>query len=41
MKILIFSIIAILLSFMTSCDENKYYIPNDKGVVVNIKKSSK
>lgn len=38
MKILIFSIIAILLSFMTSCDENKYYIPNDKGVVVNIKK---
>lgn len=38
MKILIFSIIAILLSFMTSCDENKHYIPNDKGVVVNIKK---
>lgn len=35
MKILKFSIIAILLSFMTSCD-GKYYIPNDKGVVVGI-----
>lgn len=34
-----FSIIAILLSFMTSCD-NDYtcYIPSDKGVVTSIEK---
>lgn len=37
MKILKFSIIAILLSFMTSCD-NRYYSYNDKGVVVSIRK---
>lgn len=37
MKILKFSIIAALLLFMTSC--NRYYIPNDKGVVISIKKS--
>lgn len=36
MKILKFSIIASLLLFMTSC--NRYYIPNDKGVVISIKK---
>ena len=39
MKILKFSIIAallLLLLFMTSC--NRYYIPNDKGVVISIKK---
>lgn len=35
MKILKFSIIAILLSFMASC-EGRFYIPNDKGVVVSI-----
>lgn len=35
MKTLAFSIIAILLSFMTSCDD-KYYLHNDKGVVVGI-----
>lgn len=35
MKILKFSIITILLSFMASCD-GRYYIPNDKGVVVGI-----
>ena len=38
MKILKFSIVTILLSFMTSCYDNKYYSPNDKGVVINIKK---
>ena len=37
MKILKFSIIAILLSFMTSCDL-KYYSNSDKGVVVSIEK---
>ena len=36
MKILKFSIIVTLLLFMTSC--NRYYIPNDKGVVISIKK---
>ena len=36
MKILKFSIIVALLSFITSC--NRYYIPNDKGVVISIKK---
>lgn len=36
MKILKFSIIVILLLFITSC--NRYYIPNDKGVVISIKK---
>lgn len=36
MKILKSSIIASLLLFMTSC--NRYYIPNDKGVVISIKK---
>lgn len=36
MKILKFSIIVALLLFMTSC--NRYYIPNDKGVVISIKK---
>lgn len=36
MKILKFSIIISLLLFMTSC--NRYYIPSDKGVVINIKK---
>lgn len=36
MKILKFIIIVILLSFITSC--NRYYIPNDKGVVISIKK---
>ena len=35
MKILKFSIIVVLL-LMTSCD--RYYIPNDKGVVISIKK---
>lgn len=35
MKILKFSVIAILLSFITSCDD-RYYMPNDKGVVVAI-----
>lgn len=37
MKILKFSIIAVLLSFMTSCDY-KFYCNNDTGVVVNIQK---
>lgn len=33
MKILKFSIIAILLSFMTSCDSDYIcYLPSDKGV---------
>lgn len=36
MRILKFSIIVALLLFMTSC--NRYYIPNDKGVVISIKK---
>lgn len=38
MRILKFSIIAILLSFITSCDNGRYYIPNDKGVVISIEK---
>lgn len=38
MRILKFSIIAILLSFMTSCIDNEYYSPNDKGVVIRIQK---
>lgn len=38
MKILKFSIIAILLSFMTSCCDNRYYSYNDKGVVVSIQR---
>lgn len=37
MKVLIFIIIVALL-FMTHCADNKYYIQNDKGVVVSIKK---
>lgn len=37
MKVLIFIIIVTLL-FITHCADNKYYINNDKGVVVNIKK---
>lgn len=37
MKTLKFSIIAILLSFMTSCDY-KCYLPSDKGVVIAIEK---
>lgn len=37
MKVLIFIIIVTLL-FITHCADNKYYIQNDKGVVVNIKK---
>lgn len=36
MRILKFSIIVILLLFMTSC--HRYYIPSDKGVVISIKK---
>lgn len=36
MRILKFGIIAILL-FMTSCVDN-FYISNDKGVVINIRK---
>lgn len=36
MKILKSSIIASLLLFITSC--NRYYIPSDKGIVINIKK---
>lgn len=36
MRILKFIIIVILLSFITSC--NRYYIPNDKVVVISIKK---
>lgn len=38
MKTLAFSIIVILLSFMTSCCDDRYYSPNDKGVVVSIEK---
>ena len=39
MKTLKFSIITILLSFMTSCDNNyTCYLPSDKGVVVAIEK---
>ena len=42
MKILKSSIIAILLSFITSCNnDNKCYLPSDKGVVVAIKKVDK
>lgn len=37
MKMLKFSIIVALLSLMTSCD-NSFYIPGDKGVVINVKK---
>ena len=37
MKVLIFIIIVTLL-LITHCADNKYYINNDKGVVVNIKK---
>ena len=37
MRILKFSIIVILLSFMISCD-NKFHIYGDKGVVTNIQK---
>ena len=37
MKVLIFIIIVTLL-FITHCADNKYYINNDKGVVVSIKK---
>lgn len=37
MKIIKFSIIAILLSFMSSCD-NKFYCHNDRGIVVNVRK---
>ena len=37
MRILKLSIIAILLSFMTSCD-NRFYCRNDRGIVVNIRK---
>lgn len=37
MKVLIFIIIVTLL-FITHCTDNKYYIHNDKGVVVSIKK---
>ena len=37
MKVLIFIIIVTLL-FITHCTDNKYYINNDKGVVVSIKK---
>ena len=37
MKVLIFIIIVTLL-FISHCTDNKYYINNDKGVVVNIKK---
>lgn len=37
MKIIKFSIIAILLSFMSSCD-NRFYCHNDRGIVVNVRK---
>lgn len=37
MKVLIFIIIVTLL-FITHCADNKYYIHNDKGVVVSIRK---
>ena len=40
MKILKFSIIAILLSFITSC-AGTCYVPSDKGVVTSIKKVDK
>lgn len=38
MNILKFSIIAVLLLFITSCTDNVYYSPNDKGVVVSIQR---
>lgn len=39
MKILKISIIAILLSFMTSCESDYVcYLPSDKGVVIGIEK---
>lgn len=38
MRIEKFSIIAILLSFMTSCTDNQFHINNDKGVVTNIQR---
>lgn len=39
MNILKVSIIAILLSFMTSCESNYVcYLPSDKGVVIGIEK---
>lgn len=38
MKILKFSIITILFSFMTSCD-NRFYCHNDRGIVVNVRKN--
>lgn len=39
MKVLKFSIIAILLSFMTSCESDYVcYLPSDKGVVIGIEK---
>lgn len=38
MKTLAFSIIVILSSFMASCCDDRYYSPNDKGVVVSIEK---
>lgn len=39
MGILKFSIIAILLSFITSCDNDAAcYIPSDKGIVTSIEK---
>ena len=42
MKILKFSIIAILLSLITSCNSDyKCYLASDKGVVVAIKKVDK
>ena len=37
MKILKFSIIIVLLLFMTSCESN-LYSPGDKGVVIKVKK---
>ena len=37
MKIIKFSIIAILLSFMSSCD-NRFYCHNDRRIVVNVRK---
>ena len=37
MKVLIFIIIVTLL-FISHCADNKYYINNDKGVIVKIKK---
>lgn len=39
MKILKFSIITVLLSFITSCDSDyTCYLPSDKGVVIGIEK---